>query len=81
MLETDDLPNAVHELEAAAQLAPGSPQAHFLLARVYARTGRAAEAERERAEFTRLDQLVRAARQGPQSVGGIPSAGPGDRPK
>ena len=81
MLETDDLKNAVHELEAAAHLAPGSPQAHFLLARVYARTGRAADAERERAEFTRLDQLVRAARQGPQSVGGIPSAGPGDRPK
>jgi predicted Zn-dependent protease len=81
MLESDDLTNAVRELEAAAQLAPGSPQAHFLLARAYARTGRAADAERERADFARLDQLVRAARHGQQSVGGIPSAGPGERPK
>jgi hypothetical protein len=41
--------------------------------------GRAADAERERAEFTRLDQLVRAMRNGLPAVGGIPSAGPGRR--
>ena len=76
-----DIPGAIPELEKAATLAPGSPQAHFMLARAYARAGREADAERERAEFTRLDQIVRAMRQGQQSVGGIPTAGPGvDRP-
>ncbi len=80
-LEMQDIPGAIPELEKATTLAPGSPQAHFMLARAYARAGREADAERERAEFTRLDQIVRAMRQGQQSVGGIPSAGPGvDRP-
>jgi tetratricopeptide (TPR) repeat protein len=77
LLEMNDVPRALPELEKAATLAPGSPQAHFLLARAYTRAGRAADAERARAEFTRLDQIVRAMRQGQQSVGGIPTAGPG----
>ena len=77
MLESDDPKNALSELEKAATLAPGSPQAHFLLARGYTRLGRSREAERARAEFTRLDQLSRAARHGQQSIGGIPSAGSG----
>ena len=38
-----------------------------------------ADAERERSEFTRLDPLVRAMRNGLPAVGGIPSAGPGRR--
>jgi tetratricopeptide (TPR) repeat protein len=81
-LEMNDIPRAVGELEKASTLAPGSPQVHFMLARAYARAGREAEAERERAEFTRLDQIVRAMRQGQHSVGGIPTAGPGvDRPR
>lgn len=77
MLETDDLKRALSELEKAATLAPGSPQVHFLLARAYGRLGRMPEAERARAEFTRLDRLARAARHGQQSIGGIPSAGSG----
>ena len=48
-----------------------------MLARAYTRAGREADAARARAEFTRLDQLVRAMRNGQQSVGGIPTAGPG----
>ena len=47
-----------------------------MLARACARAGRAADAERERAEFTRLDQMVRALRTGLPAVGGIPGAGP-----
>lgn len=82
LLELNEIPRAIPELEKAATLAPGSPQAQFMLARAYARAGRAADAARARAEFTRLDQIVRAMRQGQQSVGGIPSAGPGiDRPR
>jgi tetratricopeptide (TPR) repeat protein len=82
LLETNDLQRAIPELERAATLAPGSPQAHFMLARAYTRAGREAEAARARAEFTRLDQIVRAMRQGQQSVGGIPTSGPGiDRPR
>jgi hypothetical protein len=48
-----------------------------MLARAYARAGRTADADRERAEFTRLNQLLRAVRSGLPAVGGIPSAGPG----
>lgn len=82
LLEMNDVPHALPELEKAGALAPGSPQAHFLLARAYARAGREADAARARAEFTRLDQIVRATRQGSQAVGGIPSAGLGiDRPR
>lgn len=81
-LELDEVAGAVTELERAVALAPVSPQAHFMLARAYARAGRTADADRARAEFTRLDQAVRGSRQGPQAVGGIPiakSAGPVDR--
>ena len=79
LLEMNDVDAAIPELEKAATLAPGSPQTHFMLARAYSRAGRAADAERERSEFTRLDQLVRATRNGLPAVGGIPSAGPGRR--
>jgi tetratricopeptide (TPR) repeat protein len=77
LLELNDTAGAIAEVEKAATLAPGSPQTHFVLARAYARAGRSADAERARAEFTRLDQIVKATRKGPQAVGGIPSAGPG----
>jgi Flp pilus assembly protein TadD len=72
-----DVEHAIPELEKAASLAPGSPQTQFILGRAYARAGRTAEAERARAEFTRLDQIARATRQGPQAVGGIPTQGLG----
>ncbi len=55
--ETGDLPKAIAAFQHGATLAPGSPQAHFLLARAYGRAGRTADAERERAEFRRLEQL------------------------
>jgi tetratricopeptide (TPR) repeat protein len=76
LLDTNEIDRAIAELEKAASLAPRSPQTHFLLARAYARAGRKAEADRERAEFTRLDQIVRALRKGQAAVGGIPTAGP-----
>jgi predicted Zn-dependent protease len=82
LLELNEIPRAIGELEAATRLAPGSPQAQFMLARGYARAGRQADAARARAEFTRLDRIVRTTRQGSPAVGGIPSAGPvGDRPR
>jgi tetratricopeptide (TPR) repeat protein len=82
LLEMKDIPRAIQELEKAATLAPGSPQTQFMLARAYARAGRAADAARARAEFTKLDQIVRAMRQGQQAVGGIPTEGPGvNRPR
>jgi predicted Zn-dependent protease len=76
LLEMNEVEAAIPELEHARKLAPGSPQTHFLLARAYARAGRADDAARERAEFTRLDQIVRATRKGATAVGGIPSVGP-----
>jgi tetratricopeptide (TPR) repeat protein len=82
LLELNEVPRATAELEAATTLAPGSPQAYFMLARAYARAGRQEDAARARAEFTRLDEIVRTTRQGSQAVGGIPTAGPaGDRPR
>ena len=76
LLDLNEVDKALVELEKASALAPRSPQTHFMLARAYARAGRAADAERERAEFTRLDQMVRAMRKGQPAVGGIPTAGP-----
>jgi tetratricopeptide (TPR) repeat protein len=55
--ETGATDKAIAAFEQGAKLAPGSPQAHFLLARAYGRAGRTADAERERAEFRRLEQL------------------------
>jgi tetratricopeptide (TPR) repeat protein len=55
--ETGDIPKAIAAFERGARLAPGSPQAQFLLARAYGRAGRTADAERARAEFQRLEKL------------------------
>jgi tetratricopeptide (TPR) repeat protein len=54
--ESGDVPRAIASFERGARLAPSSAQAHFLLARAYARAGRTVDAERERAEFRRLEQ-------------------------
>jgi tetratricopeptide (TPR) repeat protein len=70
LLETGEVDRAVEELEAGVKLAPESPEMRFALARAYQRAGRADDAARERAEFLRLDRAARAARAGPQSVGG-----------
>jgi len=57
LFETGEFDRATAAYEQGVKLAPGSPQAHFLLARAYARAGRAADAEKERAEFRRLEAL------------------------
>jgi predicted Zn-dependent protease len=75
LLETGDADGAIRELENGVKLAPNSPVMHFQLAKAYQKAGRAADAERERGEFTRLDRAVRAARAGQQSVGGVEASG------
>ncbi len=54
LLKLAQFPSAVHELERAVALAPGHPQMHFYLEQAYYRAGRTGDAEREKAEFTRL---------------------------
>ena len=56
---------------AGVKLASDSPAMHFALARAYRRAGRSADADREQAEFTRLDRLVREQPTGTNSLGGI----------
>ncbi|HEY8548907.1 MAG TPA: tetratricopeptide repeat protein [Vicinamibacterales bacterium] len=68
LLELDDVAASIASLERAVQLAPGSPQCRFMLARAYARAGRREDAERERREFTRLQQL---ASEGLGAIGGV----------
>lgn len=80
LLETGNVAGAVRELEAGVKLAPDSPALRFTLARAYRRAGRVADADREQAEFSRLDRIVRASRQGVQSVGGIELDSPKGRP-
>ncbi|HZF41127.1 MAG TPA: tetratricopeptide repeat protein, partial [Blastocatellia bacterium] len=64
LLETGEIERAVKELEVAAQLAPDSPEMYFALARAYTRAKRPKDAERARAEFTRLGKIRRASREG-----------------
>jgi tetratricopeptide (TPR) repeat protein len=56
-LETGEHAKAIASFERGAKLAPGSPQAQFLLARAYGRAGRTADAERARAAFRRLESV------------------------
>ena len=62
LLELNDVPRAIAELEAAAKFAPDSPQVHFSLASAYARAGRTAEAANQRKEFLRLQKLLDSVR-------------------
>ncbi len=71
LLATGDVDGAVRALEAAVKLAPDSPAMHFALARAYRAAKRTADADREQAEFTRLDRLIRQQRTGENSVGGM----------
>jgi tetratricopeptide (TPR) repeat protein len=59
-LESGDVASAIAELETARSLAPGSPAVHFNLARAYAKVKRPEEAQKERAEFERLNAEVSA---------------------
>jgi Tfp pilus assembly protein PilF len=57
LLAKEDPAAAATELEAAIQLAPASPEAHFSLASAYSRLGRKQDSVRELAEFKRLQHL------------------------
>jgi predicted Zn-dependent protease len=81
LLETGDVDGAIRELEQGVKLAADSPAMHFALARAYRRGGRNADADREQAEFTRLDRIVRGARTGTSSLGGIESEAAGTKRK
>lgn len=52
---------AVEVLETARRLAPDEPKIHFSLARAYLRVQRKSDADRARAEFTRLTKLAEEA--------------------
>jgi tetratricopeptide (TPR) repeat protein len=75
LLETGNTAESIDQLETGVRLAPDSPSMRFMLARAYQRAGRQADAERERAEFLRLDRLVRSRKQGVQALGGIDGRG------
>lgn len=70
-LEAGDVPAAIASLEQSRKLEPNSPSVYFTLAKAYARAGREADAEKARAEFTRLDRLSRLQRHGQTAVGGV----------
>jgi predicted Zn-dependent protease len=74
MLEHGDSDQAVSELEIARQLAPGSPAVHFNLARAYTKTHRDADAQRERAEFERLNQIMNGQNASQRAAGGLSQA-------
>jgi predicted Zn-dependent protease len=77
MLEQGDSENAVKELELARQLAPGSPAVHFNLARAYTKAHRVAEADRERAEFERLNRIMTGQSPSQRAESGLSQASEG----
>jgi tetratricopeptide (TPR) repeat protein len=79
LLETGDTAGSIQQFETGVRLAPDSPSMHFMLARAYQKAGRQADAQRERAEFLRLERLVRGRKHGDQSIGGIPDKVPDKR--
>lgn len=76
LLETGETDGSIEQLETGVRLAPDSPSMRFMLARAYQKAGRDGDAQRERAEFLRLERLVRTKRHGPQALGGIPGTTP-----
>jgi tetratricopeptide (TPR) repeat protein len=76
LLETGSTAESIEQFETGVKLAPDSPSMRFMLARAYQKAGRDADAQRERAEFLRLDRLVRTRKQGTQALGGITDRGP-----
>jgi tetratricopeptide (TPR) repeat protein len=70
LFETGDTAGAIEHLELGKKLAPDSPSLRFMLSRAYQKAGRDVDAERERAEFLRLERLVRSRKHGTSSVGG-----------
>ena len=54
LLDTEDLPGALKELELARQMEPNDPQPRIALASLYTKLGRKDDAARERREFLRI---------------------------
>ena len=77
-LQAGDVAAAIVDLEVAARLEPSSPSVRFHLARAYRRAGRTADAQRESAEFRRLEKVQRVQRGGVNAVGEAP---PDDTPQ
>lgn len=82
LTELGELDEAIRQLQAGIAMTPDSPALHYSLARAYQKAGRSEDAERERAEFVRLDRAVRAQQHGGQAVGGAdgPPGAPPPKP-
>lgn len=65
LVEKGFLDRGIKELEAGVKIAPDSPEMHFALARAYGKAGRTADGEKARAEFRRLLELRKGARDAP----------------
>jgi tetratricopeptide (TPR) repeat protein len=61
LMKLDRNEEAVKDLETAAKANPTEPSTHFLLARAYRASGRAAESQSEMRIFSKLDEAARAA--------------------
>lgn len=61
LLETEQVAEAIAELEVGRRLSPNEPRIHFVLSRAYARAGRKAEADQARETFARLNRLAEEA--------------------
>lgn len=79
LLETGDTAGAIEQFETGVRLAPDSPSMRFMLARAYQKHDRVADAERERAEFLRLERLIRSRKHGAQALGGVTEPKPQKR--
>lgn len=80
LVETGELDRGIAELEAAARLAPESPEMQFALARAYAKAGRAEDSARARAAFASLDRKRRDKQAGGARGGVAPAADETARP-
>jgi tetratricopeptide (TPR) repeat protein len=63
LLDLDQTPRAITELETAARLAPNSVQTYFSLARAYQKAGRLEDVKKARATFARLEAALREERE------------------
>jgi tetratricopeptide (TPR) repeat protein len=81
-LETGDIAAALHELEIASRLDPGSPEVHFNLAKAYERAKQPGKAQAERATFARLNAAMESQRssEGTQIYSGPHDTGEISRP-
>jgi len=64
--ETDrgngDMTAALRELKIAEQLDPANPRPHYILAQLYRKLGQQPSADREMAEFQRLQSEIAVAK-------------------